>query len=249
MVNFDRPSERVEEILYGTNTSEECKVILELFGVHEDVEMEIESRFHERFDNIRVQNDGLSMEIEFLNKRADYKDIKNLAFRAKMMTGNVLDGSPMSGPEIGGLLDSNDVRGMMDKISMEAMAKLLRRFEAHMKPGYNVQRLQTMRPRPKIAFELQYNVPRGASLRDVKGDMEEQIDKGLMGNIGEIELLEDGDAIILIPLQTVFDINDFDILDFDMSGTAQRMAEEMTGVKIEESPRLDRAVVTCTEVG
>jgi len=79
--------------------------------------------------------------------------------------------------------------------------------------------------------------------------MQEMIDDGVMGNLGEVKVMDERDSIIAIPLNTAVDVDDYSVVDFDINGIAQELASEFTGTEIRQSPELERITVTCTKVG
>lgn len=241
-----RSVEDIEERLYGTDTREECKVILEMFGIVEGIEQTAISKADDTFDNIEI-TPGIPFEIEFKDKRADYQDIRNYAFFMEQYLANHHAGYPITAFRLERMIKNGETKEMVDRLG-DGSLRAMREFEAYMKPHEDINRIYDLNPRPKIVFELHYDVPRGAELKSAYRDMQEQIDDNLMGNIGEIELLEDRGVIMLIPLKSVFDIDDYNSIDFNMGGIAEEVAADMTGVDLGTEPRLERTIVTCTEV-
>ena len=251
MVNFTNTdigggAEQIEETLYGTETSDECKVILEMYGLDEGLQQMVINEANIKFDGIKIMTDT-ALEIEFTNKRAPFKEIKNLAFYAENLLANQIAGRPLSDIELKQRIDSGDIRGLIQDIGPEAGFEAMRKFEAYLKPVDDVLKAQAKQNRASIVFELQYDVPRRADLRDTVRDMKELVEDGLMGSIGRVEMLEDRDAIIVIPLRTAVDIDEYDMMGFEIEGMAERVVEDMMGQEIGESARLNRAIVTCTE--
>jgi len=240
--------EEVEERLYGMDTDPECQVILELYGITPEIRRIAINEAEDRFDNIRI-SEGLPMEIYFTRKRANYKKIEEYAFYIENILANSMQEDQVSLISLSRAIESNDIDELVDKIDNVAAFEAMKQFDAYLKPNEDVLATQTMRPRPSIAFELMYDVPRRADLSDVEDTIQELIDDGLLGNIGQLEIMEERDSIIAIPLNTAVDIDNYDVINFNMDGIAQNITSDILGREIKESPELERMVATCTKVG
>jgi hypothetical protein len=240
--------EEVEERLYGMDTDPECQVILEIYGITPEIREMVIDRAEDTFDNIRISQ-GLPMEIYFTRKRANYKKIEEYAFYIENILANSMQEDQVSPISLSRAIESNDIDELVDKIDNVAAFEAMKQFDAYLKPNEDVLATQTMRPRPSIAFELMYDVPRRADLSDVEDTIQELIDDGLLGNIGQLEIMEEKDSIIAIPLNTAVDIDNYDVINFNMDGIAQNITSDILGREIKESPELERMVATCTKVG
>lgn len=240
--------EEVEERLYGMDTDPECQVILEVYGVTPEIREMVIDRAEDTFDNIRISQ-GLPMEIYFTRKRGDYEKITEFVFFAEQILANSMQENTGSYSFIYRAIDNNNISEITDSIDHVAAFQAMKQLDAYLKPNEDVLATQTMRPRPSIAFELMYDVPRRADLAEVEDSMQELIDEGVMGNIGQLEIMDERDSIIAIPLSTAVDIDDYDVIDFNINGIAQDIASDIMGSEVRQSPELERITVTCTKVG
>jgi hypothetical protein len=240
--------EELEERLYGVDSDPECQVILEMYGVTPEIRTIVINEAEDRFDYIEI-SEGLPTEIYFTRKRADYKKIKEYVFYVEKVLANSMQEDQLTLASLSRIIDSNDINELVDKIDTTATFEAKKQFDVYLKPNENVLATQNMRPRPSIGFELMYDVPSKADLSDVKDSMQELIDNGVLGNIGQLEVMEETDSIIAVPLNTAVDIDEYDVIDFNIDGIAQNIASDIVGREIRESPELERMVVTCTKVG
>jgi hypothetical protein len=240
--------EEVEERLYGMDTGSECQVILEVYGVTPEIRRTVIDKAEDTFDDIRI-SEGLPMEIYFTRKRANYKKIKEFVFFTEKILANSMQENQVSIAVVSRAIRNNDVDELVDNIDNVATFQAKKQLDAYLKPNEDVLATQTMRPRPSIVFELMYDVPRRAELSDVEDSLQELIDEGAMGNIGQLEIMEQKDSMIAIPLNTAVDIDDFSVTDFNMYGIAQDIASDIDDGEIREFPKLERMTATCTKVG
>lgn len=239
--------EELENKLFGLDTDTECKVILEMYGVTGDIRQIVINEANRTFEDIRI-SEGLPMEIYFTRKRGDYKKIKEFVFLTEQLLANSMQEDTVSYSVITRAVENNDIDMLTDEIDHVASFQAIKQFDAYLKPNEDVLATQNMRPRPSIVFELMYDVPRQADLSEVESSMQEMIDEGMMGNLGEVEIMEDRDSIIAIPLNTAVDVDDYSVVDFNMDGIAQEVASDIMGTEIRQSPELERITVTCTKV-
>lgn len=246
MVEFSN-ADRVEEILYGDPSPERCEVIAELHGVMGNLGRNIvDERLKEYFGHSYTVKYDKPIEIRWERDRVDYQSLKRFDNDMMKLLMNEFSGNPFTRFQV---VRESLTKEQFDKFPMEAMGREMREHDLFLKPADDEFVAQSSIPRPKILFELQYNVPRGGSLDDIVDDMREKVSEGLMGSIGTVEKIEDRGSIILFPLPTLVDTSDYDILDFDMSGIAEEMAEKISAKEIRESPRLERVIVTCDMIG
>jgi len=240
--------EELEQKLFGMDAGPECEVILEMYGVTQDIRQIVINEANSTFDDIRI-SEGLPMEIYFTRKRGDYKKIKKFVFFSEQVLANSMQEDTVSYSIISRAVENDNIDILTDEIDHVASFQAKKQFDAYLKPNEDVLATQNMRPRPSIVFELMYDVPRQADLGEVQDSMQEMIDDGVMGNLGEVKVMNERDSIIAIPLNTAVDVDDYSVVDFDINGIAQDIASDIMGSEVRQSPELERITVTCTKVG
>lgn len=244
MVTIDTSDKsRVEEIFYGDPTPDECKVILEIFGIGEGAGRRIfeEEQFNGVFSHTKVNEDGNNLEVEFLDKRVDYIELKKTLDRIVLHEANELSDNRVTPARL------DEMRNPFDEIGYDSWMEVEKRMEFFLKPTDRLESAMRSEPRPSLVFELQYDVPRGSNLSSVESELNERVEEGLVGNISRIEVLNDEDSILVLPLYTVIEPGDFGVLDFDMGGIVDDLFEDITGQRTGE-PRMERAMLACTMV-
>lgn len=241
--------EEVEDRLYGISTRDESKVILEMFGIpNENMAITCKQQAEQQFENISITEDT-SLEIEFLRKRVDYEKIDQYRAYCEYVVASYYSDNDVTVFDIERRLRNDNGSQLIDDIGTTGIFEAMTKFESYMKPVYDVVLSQNDIPRPSIVFELTYDVPRGASLKDVEKHIMEQVDDDMVGLIGEIDIIEDRNALMVVPLRTAVEVKDFSPIDFNIGGISQNIAENVLNKEINREPELERMVATCTMVG
>lgn len=239
MVQYDTGGGRftedeVRRWKHGEYARVECELILEVWGA----EKWLVRRFIEynKKLNVKSVDYGLPHEVRFKKDRVGFEQLKHALNEVRMEYANEIS--------------DEYIEGIDDLIEKDPMAytEAEREIQFFVKAHENPEETMDMRPKPKVAFELQYILDEGIDLEQVVEDIRDAEKERAMPSIGEIKVVESESGIIVIPLRTIFDPLTYMTTFFDLGGMASNIMESMTGRRA-PSYRLNQAVLTCTHVG
>jgi hypothetical protein len=243
--------------IISRDTPDECELILELNGApthHPEREIRtlIDAAIQERH-TVEFSNNQANVIYE--RDRADYEQMQQLKALNHYATITGIEDGGMPALQIARIYESSQdlgdrrLSGIIDDADPEVFFQSERESDTFLKPGRDAMAVQTMMPRPQVVLELQYDVPRRGSLDSVVDDVEEFTSEGLMGQVGRLEVLEDRDTIMVIPLGTLIDVDDYSLTDFDTGGIVSQVVENTMGETPPNLPVLEKITAACITVG